>query len=35
MYTTQHAHSIAQAASAYQQAPSISDDHTKGSASEI
>ncbi len=35
MYTTQHAHSTTQAALIYWQAPSINDDDTKGSASEI
>jgi len=34
MYTTQHAHSVVQAALVYWQAPSINDDDIKGSAFE-
>jgi hypothetical protein len=35
MYTTQHVHSIVQAAIAYQQAHSISDHDMEGSASKV
>jgi hypothetical protein len=35
MYTMQHAHSIVQVTTAYQQAHSISDDDMEGSASKV